>query len=78
MAEKINQIKKLAEIPSKSGKRIKQMSVTPFWGEVGVKKWSPFLDSVARSPAFAHLKMATFGKSAHFWVQKNRTSSTQI
>ena len=32
----------MAEIPSKSGKRIKQMSIPPFWGDVGVKKWSPF------------------------------------
>ena len=48
---------KLANNSPKSGKRIKQMSIPPFWGDVGVKKWSPFLDSGARSPIFGHLKM---------------------
>ena len=36
---------------------MKQMSTPPFWGDVGVKKWSPFLDSGTRSPIFGHLKM---------------------
>ena len=51
---------KLANNSSKSGKRIKQMSIPPFWGDVGVKKWSPFLDSAAQSPIFGHLKVGTF------------------
>ena len=42
---------------SKSGKHIKQMSHPPFWGDVGMKKWSPFLDSGARSPIFGPLKV---------------------
>ena len=37
------------------------ISHPPFWGDVGVKKWSPFLDSAARSPIFGHLKIGTFG-----------------
>ena len=27
-----------------------KMSIPPFWGDVGVKKWSPFLDLGARCP----------------------------
>ena len=50
----------------KSGKWIKQTPTPPFWGDVGVKKWSQILDSGTRSPIFGHLKMGTFGKSAHF------------
>ena len=34
-----------------------------FWGGVGVKKWSPFLDSGARSPIFVFLKMGTFDQN---------------
>ena len=37
-----------------------------------------FLGLGARSPIFCHLKKGTFDKSAHFWVPKNGTSSTQI
>ena len=33
------------------------MSHPQFWRDDGVKKWSPFLDSGARSPIFGHLKM---------------------
>ena len=51
---------KLANNSSKSGKRLKQMCHPPFWGDVGVKKWSPFLDSGTRSPIFGHLKVGTF------------------
>ena len=50
---------------SKSGKCIKQTPTPPFWGDVGVKKWSPFLDSDARSPIFGHLKIGTFGIFRH-------------
>ena len=46
---------------SKSGKHMKQMLNPPFWGGVGVKKWSSFLDSAARSPIFGHLNIGTFG-----------------
>ena len=41
------------------------MSNPPFWGDVGVKKWSPFLDSAAQSPIFRHLKIGTFGIFRH-------------
>ena len=41
---------------SKSGEHMKQMVNPPFWGGVGVKKWSPFFDSAARSPIFGHQK----------------------
>ena len=37
----------------------------PFWGDVGVKKWSPFFNSGAQSPIFGH-------QSAHIQVPKNR------
>ena len=63
---------------SKSGKCIKQTPTPPFWGDVGVKKWSQFFDSGTPKPIFGHLKMGTFGKSAHFQVPENGTSSAQI
>ena len=50
---------------SKSGKWIKQTPTPPFWGDVGVKKWSRFFDSGTRKPIFGHLKMGTFAKT--FW-----------
>ena len=50
-----------AYFSSKSGKHMKQLPSPPFWGDVAMKKWSPFLDSGARSPIFGHLKMGTFG-----------------
>ena len=33
------------------------MSIPPFWGDVGVKKWSQILDSGTRSPIFGDLKI---------------------
>ena len=50
---------------SKSGNHMKQMFNPPFWGGVGVKKWSPFLDSGAQNPIFGHPKMVTF------WASEN-------
>ena len=50
----------------KSGKWIKQTPTSPFWGDVGVKKWSQILDSGTQSPIFGHLKMGTFPKNGHF------------
>ena len=35
---------------SKSGKCIKQTHTPPFWGDVGVKKWSQFFDSGTPKP----------------------------
>ena len=63
---------------SKSGKHMKQMLNPPFWGDVGVKKWSPILDSGARSPIFGHLEMGkvpTFRcpKMGLARIQKRRT-----
>ena len=49
------------------------MSTPPFWGDVGMKKWSPFLVLGTRSTIFWHLKTGTFAKSAQFGVQKNGT-----
>ena len=46
---------------SKRGKCIKQTPTPPFWGDVGVKKWSQFLDLGTQSPIFGNLKMGTFG-----------------
>ena len=65
---------KLAQNPPKSDKRIKQTCSTPFWGNVGVKKWSRFFRLGAGSAIFCHLKPGTFGKSARFQVPKNGTS----
>ena len=48
---------------SKSGKCIKQTPTPPFWGDVGVKKWSQFFYSGTLKPIFGHLKMGTFGIS---------------
>ena len=59
---------------SKSCKWIKQTPTPPFWGDVGVKKWSQILDSGTRSPIFGHLKMGTW----HFQVPKNGTLSVRI
>ena len=44
----------------KSGKWLKQTPTPLFWGDVGVKKWSQFLDSGTRSTTFGHLKIGTF------------------
>ena len=40
---KNSQISKFAYNPSKSGERTKQISNPPFWGDVSIKKWSPFV-----------------------------------
>ena len=72
-----------ADFSSKSDNRIKQMSLPPFWGDVGVKKWSRFLNTDTQSPIFGHLNMGTFGQNCkggssktppfgaipHFWLQ---------
>ena len=50
----------------KSGKLIKQTPTPPFWGDVGVKKWSQILDFGTQSPIFGHLKMGTFPQNGHF------------
>ena len=56
---------------------MKQTCYPPFWGDVGIKKWSPFLDSGAQSPIFWHLKTGTFGESARFQVLKNGSSDAE-
>ena len=53
------------------------MSIPPFWGDVGVKKWSPFLDSGTQSTVFWYPKLGTFAKSGCFQVPKNGTSGAQ-
>ena len=49
----------------------------PFWGDVGIKKWSRFFCLGTRSAIFWHLKMGTFAKSARFQVTKNSTSGAE-
>ena len=71
---KISQISKLAFNQLKSDKRTEQMSTPPFWGDVGIKKWSPFLFSGTRSTIFWNLNLGTFGKSGRFQVPKIGTS----
>ena len=39
---------------------------------------TPLVDFDARSLIFWHLKMGTFGESAHFQVPKNETLSAEI
>ena len=53
---------------SKSGKWIKQTPTPPFWGDVGVKKWSQILDWATRSPIFGHLKKAKRRIIGKFWI----------
>ena len=53
------------------------MSSPPFWGDVGMKKWSPFLVPGTQSTIFWYLKTATFAKSAQIQVPKNGTSGAQ-
>ena len=55
----------------------KQKCSTPFWGDVGIKKWSCFFCFGARSAIFCHLKPGTFAKSARFQVPKNGTSGAE-
>ena len=58
---------------SKSGKWRKRKPTPRLWGDVGMRKWSQFLDSRTRSTAFGHLKMGTFENTPknlsflHFW-----------
>ena len=60
--------KKLAQNPSKSGKRLKPQAIPSFWGDGG-------LIMVVSEFSFRHskchfwaCKMDTFGKSTYFWV----------
>ena len=50
------------------------MCSTPFWGDVGIKKWSWFFCSGTRSAIFFHVKTGTFAESARFHLEKNGTS----
>ena len=42
---------------SKIGKRTKQMSFPSFWGDIDVKKLSPFFDLAEQSSTFGHLNI---------------------
>ena len=53
------------------------MCSTPFWGDVGIKKWSRFFCFGTRSAIFWHVKTGTFAKSARFHVPKNGTSEAK-
>ena len=53
------------------------MCSIPFWGDVGVKKWSRFFCFGAQSAIFLHVKMGTFAKCARFQVPKNGTSGAE-
>ena len=68
------QLSKLAENPSKSGKRLKPNAIPSFLGDVGLIK-------VVLEFSFGHPKchflMGTFGKSAHLYVPKNGTSGAR-
>ena len=62
--------KKLAQNPSKSGKRLKPKAILSVFGEVGVKKWSQNIRLGTQSTIFGHLNKGTFGKSAQIWNKK--------
>ena len=68
---------KLALNPPKSAKRIKQTCSTPFWGDVGIKKWSPFFYFDTRSAIICHLETDTFAKSDRFQMPKYGTSGAK-
>ena len=53
------------------------MCSLPFWGDVGIKKWSPFFCYGIRSAVFWHVKTGTFSKSARFHAPKNGTSDAE-
>ena len=55
------------------------MLIPPFWGDIGMKKWSPFLFFGIQSPIFEHMFTSTFPKVPKlgyqkfgFWVPKNK------
>ena len=39
------------------------MSIPPFWGDIGMKKWSPLLDTGAQSAIFGPPKIGTFDRN---------------
>ena len=53
---------KLYSDPLKSDKGIKQMSIPPYWGDVGVKKWSPFYFQALEVPFFGTQNWALLAK----------------
>ena len=60
----------LAQNLFKSGKCLKLKVIPSFWGDVGlIKVVSKFWFGHPKCH-FGHVKMGTFGKSAHIWVQK--------
>ena len=84
---KNKQNSEFAYFSHKSGKHMKQMSNPPFWGDVGVKKWSPFLDLGAQNPIFGpKIPMNSWSifftmSWAHFIPKKttkSRTNATSV
>ena len=63
--------------PPKSAKCIKQTCPLPFWGDVGIEKWSPFFGFGPLSAIFCRVKTAIFGKSVRFNAAKNGTSGAE-
>ena len=53
------------------------MCPTPFWGDVGIKKWSRFFCCGTRCAIFWHVKTGTFAKSARYQVPKKGTSGAE-
>ena len=49
------------------------MSFPPFWGDVDMKKWSPFFVLGTQITIFLYPTLYTFGKSACFQVPKSGT-----
>ena len=55
----------------------KQMPTLPFWGDVGVKQWSPNFCLGTQNAILLFPKMVTFAKSAHFYALKSGTLGAQ-
>ena len=68
----------MAQNQPKTGKCVKLKAIPSFFGDVGLTKVVKEFPFGYRSAIFEHVKMGTFGKSAHIRVQKNGTSGVQM
>ena len=59
-------------------KRTKQMTIPPFWGDLGVKMWPRKFCLGNQNAIFLFPKIGTFAKSANFHALKNGTLSVQM
>ena len=79
LAQKLSKLcnfSKLALSLSKSGKRRKQMCISPFWGDVGSKMWSPFLVSTLENGHFWRRCPFSSAKKWHNTINTVHTINT--